>query len=72
MGTKRNNLPFLWFMDKASVAVDHVTVWEVNSLSLSLYDQEGPTDRMSTSTSAMWEARAYKSPYENSDYTRAT
>ena len=34
--------------------------------------QDGPRDRTSTSASALWEAHAYKSPYENSHYTRTT
>ena len=73
METKSNCLPFLWFMSGASdnhMTVVHVTVWEASFLSLS--DQEGPTDRTSTSASAMWEAHACKSPYENSHYTRPT
>ena len=73
LGTKCNCPPFLWFMGEASdnhVTVGHVTVWKENSISLS--DQEGPTDRASTSASAMWEAHAYKSPYKNLHYTRTT
>ena len=73
LGTKRNCLPFLRFMSGASdnhVTFSHVTVWEASSTTL--FDQEGPRDRTSTSASAMWEARAYKSPYDNSHYTRPT
>ena len=52
------------------VTVGHVTVRETSSTLF--FDQKGPRDWMSTSTSAMGEARAYKSPYENSRYTRLT
>ena len=47
-------------------------MWQFEKQVFSLSDQEGPTDWMSTSASAMWEARAYKSPYENTHYTRPT
>ena len=47
---------------------DHVAVGHVAVFS----DQVGPTDKTSTSNSAMWEARAHKSPYENSHNTRTT
>ena len=51
------------------VTVGHVTVWEATP---TFFDQEGPRDRTSTLASAMWEARAYKSPHENSHNTKPT
>ena len=49
-----------------------LVMWQFEKRVLPLFDQEGPRDRTSTSASTMWEARAYKSPYENSHYTRPT